>query len=114
VDTCHNSSGLLLKLEAYDKFLKKNPGLRNNIVLLQIIKYDKCDLINQYFETQLDEALTDLSKNYGDTVIHVIKVEKFSVEERFALLSLGDVLFYLQVREGNCMVFYPFNLLVCK
>ena len=106
VDTCQISSGLLLKLEAYDRFLKKNPALRNNIILLQVIKYDKCDVINESFEKQLDEAISDICTSYGKEVIHVMKVDQFSVEERFALLTFGDVLFYLQVREGNCMVIF--------
>ena len=104
MDTCKISSGLLLKLEAYDKFLKKNQELRNNIILLQIIKYDKIDLINQSYEKELDESINDIKKSYGENAIYVEKLVHFSVEERFALLSLGDVLFYLQVREGNCMV----------
>ena len=99
------SSGLFLKLEAYDKFLKKNPNLRNNVILLQIIKYDKCELVYSLFEKQLDDTINEIKKTYGEDVIYVIKVEQFSVQERFALLSLGDILFYLQVREGNCMVF---------
>ena len=94
-----------MKLEAYDKFLKKNPNLRNNVILLQIIKCDKCELSNSLFK-QLDETIIEMKKNYGDDIIYVLKVEQFSVQERFALLSLGDVLYYLQVREGNCMVLY--------
>ena len=30
-------------------------------------------------------------------------MNKFSVPERFALFSLGACLYYLQIREGNCM-----------
>jgi trehalose-6-phosphate synthase len=71
-----------------------------------VIKYDKCDVINSSYEKQLDEAISDLCTSYGNDVIHVMKVDQFSVEERFALLSYGDVLFYLQVREGNCMVIF--------
>ena len=94
-----------MKLEAYDKFLKKNPGLRNNIILLQIVKYDRCETIYQSYEKELDESVNDIKKSYGENSIYILKVNKFSVEERFAILSLGDVLFYLQIREGNCMVY---------
>jgi len=35
--------------------------------------------------------------------IKIIKVNKFSLAERFSLFSLGACLYYLQIREGNCM-----------
>ena len=42
-------------------------------------------------------------KSITPEAVKLIKVNKFSVPERFALFSLGACLYYLQIREGNCM-----------
>jgi trehalose 6-phosphate synthase/phosphatase len=51
----------------------------------------------------LDEVVSEIKKEIGEDVLQVLKVNKFTVPERFALFSLGSALFYLQIREGNCM-----------
>lgn len=103
VDNPNETSGLYFKLEAYKRFLEKFPHLKNNTVLLQVIKCEDIDNINPHFFAQLDEMVNDISTNLSKDCIKILKVQKFSVPERFALFSIASSLFYLQIREGNCM-----------
>ncbi len=102
VDSPNESSGLDLKLEAYKRFLLKFPNLQNNVILLQIIKYEETDSIDPVFSKDVDDMLEEIKK-INMNCIKIIKVNKFSVAERFSLFSLGSCLYYLQIREGNCM-----------
>lgn len=98
------ASGLLFKLIAYKRFLERFPEARKNIVLLQIIKKDFFDARVEKFMKEIHTVIAEIIFEFGSEVINVIEVKKFSVPERFALFSLPCALFYLQIREGNCMV----------
>ena len=102
VDHPNESSGIYFKLEAYKRFLEKFPSLRNNVILLQVIKCEDFENINPDFFEQLEEMLKEISQIANDA-LKIVKVNKFSVPGRFALFSLGNSLLYLQLREGNCM-----------
>lgn len=112
VDAPTFSSGILFKLEAYKRFLYKYPEARNNIVFLQVIKYDENEVCDLSFEKQLEEIVNVINSEYSQA-LHVIKVNKFTVPQRFALFTLASSLFYLQIREGNCMV-KIYLTLVCQ
>lgn len=105
IDSPDEASGLLLKMLAYKKFLDKYVECRENIILLQIVKFDnETSEIKSTFMSQVEELENEIKQSYGEGVIKLINVNKFTVQERFALFSLGSALYYLQVREGNCMV----------
>jgi trehalose 6-phosphate synthase/phosphatase len=104
IDNPSQASGLLLKMEAYKRFLDKFPGARNDIILLQVIKMDENDTKDGLFYKQFEEITNSIIKEYSEDVLKLVFVNKFSVKERFALFSLGSSLYYLQLREGNCMV----------
>lgn len=106
VDSPQECSGLLFKLVAYKRFLDRFPEARNNIVLVQIIKKEFIDARIEHFLKEINSVITEIISEYGNEVINVIEVKKFTVPERFALFSLPCGLFYLQIREGNCMVIY--------
>ena len=76
---------------------------RNNIIFIQVIKYDENDICDLMFEKQLDKLVEDISAEYSQA-LHIIKVNKFTVPQRFALFTQASALYYLQIREGNCMV----------
>jgi trehalose 6-phosphate synthase/phosphatase len=103
IDSPTFSSGILLKLEAYKRFLDKYPEVRNNIIYIQVIKYDENDICDLIFEKQLQEITNEIESNYN-TALQIIKVNKFTVPQRFALFTLASALYYLTIREGNCMV----------
>jgi trehalose 6-phosphate synthase/phosphatase len=100
------ASGILFKLIAYKRFLDRFPEVRNNIVLLQIIKKDFVDSKSEKYLSEINTVLNEIIADYGTEVINLMEVKKLSVPERFALFSLPCALFYLQIREGNCMVIY--------
>lgn len=104
VDNPQEASGILFKLIAYKRFLDRFPEVRNNIVLLQIIKKDFVDDKTEKFLSEINTVLKEIIADYGPEVINLMEVKKFTVPERFALFSLPCALFYLQIREGNCMV----------
>jgi trehalose 6-phosphate synthase/phosphatase len=108
-----NNSGLLLILESYKKLLEKYPEIRKNIILLLVLRYEEDGSCNIKVEEQYEEYYNEIVKEYGESVLHIEKVNNLSVPERFALFSLEGVLFYLNIREGNCMVLF-YNLLVCQ
>lgn len=101
IDNPNPSSGLLLKLQAYKKFLDKLSG--NEIILLQIIKTDENYVSNELFEKHLEEMINTIQREYPN-MLKIVKVPKCSITVRFAALALGSTLFYLQIREGNCTV----------
>jgi trehalose 6-phosphate synthase/phosphatase len=98
------NTGLLLMLEAYKRLLEKSPDIRKNIFLLLVLKYEEDGSCNLKIEEDFNEYYNEIVKGYGQDVIYVEKVMHLSVPERFALFSLEGVLFYLNIREGNCMV----------
>ena len=102
VDLPYESSGLFFKIEAYKRFLEKSPLLRDKVILLQVIKCEEENESTKEFFNELNIILDEISQISKDSV-KVLKLNKFSVPERFALFSLGGCLFYLQLREGNCM-----------
>ena len=104
IDQSQVTSELYFKFEAFRRFLEKFPEVRNNIVLLQIIKTDECQNNNEDFYSKIQEIAHDITTQFSNEVIKLIKVDKFTVPERFALFSEANALFYLQLREGNCMV----------
>jgi len=104
VDIPQEASGLLFKLIAYKRFLDRFPEVRNSTVLLQIIKKDFMDGKTEKFMIEINTIINEIVADYGPEVINLIEAKKFSVPERFALFSLPCALFYLQIREGNCMV----------
>ena len=108
VDNPQEASGILFKILAYKRFLDKFPEVRNKIILVQIIKFDAIDNVCEKFLSEINILIEELTKEYSEEVIKIIKVPKFTVPERFALFSLPCSLFYLQIREGNCMVKYFF------
>ena len=103
IDSPNFSSGLILKLESYKRFLEKYPEVRNNIVLIQIIKYDDNDISDCNFEKQLNGMINEIELEYKEC-LKIFKLNKFTVPQRFALFTLGSSLFYIKIREGNCMV----------
>ena len=104
VDYPQDSSGLLFKLIAYKRFLDRFPEVRNCIVLIQIIKRDFNDDKIDKFTKEVSLVIDEIVNEYGNEVIYFMEVKNFSVAQRFALFSLPCSLFYLQIREGNCMV----------
>lgn len=106
IDNFDESSCLLLKFEAYSKFLDKlvEQGQPvENIVLLQVIKEIPYKTLRTKFIEELDECVLEIKKKHGEGSIIIIKVKNFPIPERFALFKLGSVLYHLQIREGNCM-----------
>jgi len=105
VDNPQDASGILFKLIAYKRFLDRFPEVRNGIILLQIIKKDFIDPKTEKYLSEIYTVLNEIIADYGPDVINISEVKKMTVPERFALFSLPCALFYLQIREGNCMVF---------
>jgi trehalose 6-phosphate synthase/phosphatase len=102
VDLPNDRSGLLLKLESYRRFLEKFTTARENLILIQIIKSDDIDQISEAYMEMVENMIQSINTLYPNSV-KLIKCKKFSVSERFSLFSLGACLFYLNIREGNCM-----------
>jgi len=94
----------LLKLIAYKRFLDRFPEVRNSIILIQIIIKEFDDNNTEKFTKEVSLLITDIINEYGNEVVHFMEVRNFSVPQRFALFSIPCALFYLQIREGNCMV----------
>jgi trehalose 6-phosphate synthase/phosphatase len=99
-----NNSGLMLILESYKKLLEKFPEIRKNIILLLVLRYEEDGSCDLRVEEQLAEYYDEIIKEYSENVIYIEKVCNLSVPERFALFSLEGLLFYINIREGNCMV----------
>lgn len=106
IDQSEETSGLYFKFEAYKRFLEKFPEVRSKIMLVQILKSNESDVVSKDFYSKIEEISKEITDQYNHEVIKLIKVDKFTIPERFALFSLANSLFYLQLREGNCMVFY--------
>jgi len=105
-DIFSETSGILHKLEAYNRFLESDSSIRDKIVYVQIIQKD--ENYKFYCEKEVeDEAnilINGIIKQYGNEVLKIIEVKKSSIAVRLALFSVASTLFYLQMREGNCMV----------
>jgi trehalose 6-phosphate synthase/phosphatase len=104
VDHPQESSGLLFKLIAYKRFLDRFPEVRNSIVLIQILIKEFDDKNIEKYTNEVTLLINDIINEYGNEVIYFTEVKNFSVPQRFALFSIPCSLFYLQIREGNCMV----------
>ncbi len=103
VDQPQEMSSLNFKLEAYKRFLEKFPALKGKVILLQVIKWEDLDNVDPIFLQKLDELVENIQQTITPDCIKIIKKEHFSVPERFALFFTSNSLFYLQLREGNCM-----------
>jgi trehalose 6-phosphate synthase/phosphatase len=102
IDLPNDRSGLLLKLESYKRFLEKFPDIKENLIYIQVIKSDDFDQISEEYMKMVENMVQNINSFCVDSVM-LIKCKKFSVSERFALFSLGACLYYLNIREGNCM-----------
>jgi trehalose 6-phosphate synthase/phosphatase len=92
IDQSQETSGLYFKFEAYKRFLEKFPEVRNKIMLLQIVKCDETDSVNKEFYSKVEEISNQITDQYSNEVIKLIKVDKFSIPERYALFSLANSL----------------------
>jgi len=104
-DVYSESSGILHKLEAYNRFLGSHDNVRNKIILVQLIHKNIEDgNFDQQIEDQVNILVKEITEQYGNNVLKLIEVKKPSIAERLALFSVGSCILYLQMREGNCMV----------
>lgn len=151
IDNFDEASSVLLKLEAFIRFLVKiststfsnrsyNPGfnnpsslndmnakrdtsrnfsnmncpnqskssLKDSFIYIQVLKKEKNRHIRSSFEREVNELIQEIHDKFGKEILTVIYEESFSVIERLALFKAGSVLFYLQIREGNCICIAEF------
>lgn len=126
VDNYDEASSLLLKLEAYKRFLTKISNtmmknqvktvncsssyfnLENKFVYIQIVKREKYLYLRESFDLEVNELVDEIHNNFGKETLKIIFVDSFSVIERLALFKVASVLFYLQIREGHCIYISEF------
>lgn len=109
IDNLNDIPGLIIKIEAYRKFLLKHPHLLSQITLIQIIKGGSEEMSKF---NHLKGKTDSIRKEYGEDTLHLEMVESFFVEYRFALFAIADCLFYLESGSGNCIVRFIIYLLI--
>lgn len=106
IDNFEELSSLLMKFHCYDKFLLKLKEAKEDIskiTFVQIIKNVPFHYVNNQFKEELIEIINEIHKKHGEACLVVSFVDKVSIPERLALFKLGSVLYYLRVKNGNCM-----------
>eukprot|EP01080_Neovahlkampfia_damariscottae_P005706 gene5706-9526_t len=107
VDRVDYTKGITLKLEAYKKFLQKNPG---KTVLIQVGVPSRED-IDEYRSliNEVNRLVGEINSLYGtldySPIVYINKSINFS--ELCALYALGDCLIVSSVRDGM-------NLVACE
>ena len=106
IDTFEEPSSLLLKMEGYNRFLQKLSDMGEpikDITFLQVIVKIKYKTLRTKYIQEVEESIKDIKAKYGEDALRVFFVDKISIPERLAIFKLGSVLYYLHVREGNCI-----------
>lgn len=92
---------LSIKLEAYKCYLKKYPEMKDKIVLIQIITYDKTNK-EKKISSNIEKITNEIIQENGEGCIHLQLIENIPVWEQLALFSLGNILMIMQMWNGLC------------
>lgn len=114
IDNFEESSSILLKIESYKRFLillKDKNISTNNIVLYQVIKNMKYKTLKQNYIKEVNELIHEVKSIFGEESIIIEFVDNFNIAKRYALFMLGSILYYLQIRKGNCLYFVEYMIL---
>lgn len=114
VDKVDYVKGVTHKLLAYEYFLKANPDMRDNVILVEILG-DIQESVSSSSErrkllSQINILVTKINGIYGSftglPIHHLTK--KLSIKELMALLSIADVYYMSSLRDGMNLVALEF------
>ncbi len=96
-----------IKLEAYNKFLEKNPDLKDKIVLFQVIQ-NRTESENYKIigKNIIYQTIKNIKEKFGENVIHVEETNDtdnfFNYKKQLALFKNGNLLIINQKWRGIC------------
>ncbi|RFU73685.1 glycosyltransferase family 20 [Trichoderma arundinaceum] len=104
-DPMDRFGGVEKKLQAFERFLDRNPSWRQKVVLLQITGPSTAedeDGDNIVYARKVNDLASSINEEYGSLDFTPVQIhtQKLSQDEYFALLRFGDVAINTCVREG--------------
>ena len=101
IDNPLELSQLIIKLEAYKAYLRKYPELKDKIILIQIITYDKGNG-EQKLSQNVQTISNEIIKEFGEGCLLIEHIQNISVWEQLALFSVCNILMIMQMWNGLC------------
>eukprot|EP01059_Diplonema_ambulator_P028050 TRINITY_DN46761_c0_g1_i1.p1 TRINITY_DN46761_c0_g1~~TRINITY_DN46761_c0_g1_i1.p1 ORF type:complete len:905 (+),score=218.27 TRINITY_DN46761_c0_g1_i1:39-2717(+) len=101
-----DSQGALLRLQAFEEFLKENKDWRGKVVLLEVID-QQASSADPQLQAMVQETVGNINGRYGELgrppPVHLVQPKNsdcFSMEESCELYMLGHVLMVTPLRDG--------------
>ncbi|EED16346.1 alpha,alpha-trehalose phosphate synthase subunit, putative [Talaromyces stipitatus ATCC 10500] len=111
-DRLDAAGGVKQKLLSYEKFLKRYPEWRDNVVLVQVASSSAPDLTD--LETQISKIAMRINSKYS-TLTHqplVLLKQDISFAQFLALMSVAEIFMITSLREGMNLAGHDF--IVCQ
>lgn len=115
VDRLDYTKGIPLKLRAFERFLERNPPLRNDVLLYQVSVPSRVDVAAyQELKSEVDELVGRINGKYGsigESPIYYLNKE-VNFEHLCALYATSDIALLTPIRDGMNLV--ALEYLVCS
>ena len=105
-----------IKLEAYNKFLEKNPDTKDKVVLFQVIQNRKeSENYKVIGKNIIYQTIKNIKEKFGENVIHVEETNDsdnfFNYKKQLALFKNGNLLIINQKWRGICTMVNEFLIM---
>ncbi len=111
VERLDYTKGILLKLQAFERCLEKNPELIGQIVLLQIIVPSRHSSQEyQHYRSEVEQAISRLNGKYSKPGFIPVQYlyRHLPLDELVALFCLADICMIASIRDGMNLVAQEF------
>ncbi len=107
VDRLDPTKGLAGRLEAYEKFLARNPALHKKVVLVMVAVPTRSDILEyKELKERVDKLVARINKKFGAATWEPVEYhyESWPFERLAALYQRADVAFIAPLRDGMNLV----------